>query len=54
MTRKPKYAYQLGTLELRDDRLFLRKTLRGDIVEIDVTPLWHFFKDVQKFLHEPL
>lgn|SRR6266566_305873 len=43
----------LGTIELRGDRLYLLHQLRGLSVELDVTPLWHFFKEVDAYMREP-
>ena len=41
-------------LELRDDRLILHySSFQGVKMEVDITGVWHFFKDYQEFLKEP-
>jgi len=46
--------YPLGTLTLENDRLYLRHSTRGSVTTIDVTPVWHFFNEVNEFKKEPL
>lgn len=45
--------YPLGILELREGRLFVKHNMGGATVEVDVTPVWHFFKEVSEFEKNP-
>jgi len=48
---------EIAMLELRGDRLILIQKF-GDMkvsqVEVDVTGVWHFFKDYQDYLKTPM
>lgn len=44
---------QIAELELRGDRLILLQRFRDNKIEVDVTGVWHFFKDYMKYLEEP-
>lgn len=45
--------HKLGEIELRGSRLYLIKQMNGMKVDVDVTPLWHFFKEVDDFTKNP-
>lgn len=47
-------SYPLGTLRLENDRLYLKHTTKGSVTTVDVTPVWHFFNEVNEFIKEPL
>jgi len=47
---------EIAMLELRGDRLILIQKfgkMNASQVEVDVTGVWHFFKDYQEYLSTP-
>lgn len=46
--------YKLGEVELRGDRIWLIHSFNGNKVEVDATPLWNFFLEVEEFKKQPL
>jgi len=45
--------YKLGEIELRRNEIWLIHNFHGNKVEIDVTPLWNFFLEVEEFKKQP-
>ncbi len=48
---------EIAMLELRGDRLILIQKfgkMNASQVEVDVTGVWHFFRDYQEYLSTPL
>jgi hypothetical protein len=41
--------YPLGEVVLKNNRIYLVHSAKGYWQEVDVTPLWHFFKEVTEF-----
>lgn len=48
-----KNRYPLGEIEIRGNRLYLIQRFGSGTVEQDVTPLWNFFKDLEKYMKNP-
>ena len=50
------YKQEIAMLELRGDRLILIQkfgNMKASQVEVDVTGVWHFFKDYLEYLSTP-
>lgn len=45
--------HKLGFIELRGDRIWLIHNFSGNRVEIDATPLWNFFLEVEELKKQP-
>lgn len=46
---KMKNKHNLGEIILEGNRIFIQHETRHSKNKIDVTPVWHFFKDVMDF-----
>lgn len=44
---------KLGWIELRHNRIYLIHRNKNIKTEIDITPVWHFFKEVNDFIKQP-
>ena len=55
MKKTIKRCYHLGSVALKGNRLYLIHNLKKGQgrIELDITSVWHFFKEVEKYTKEP-